>query len=292
MRDNLIEIILHILMKIHVLLSEEQDDLTQISTSEINLIKAILTFVWSAIFWVIYDKANYKENMFEILCEENSQNIMEIMKYMPEANLATKIDFIDFTMRCMKSIQSNQKLKFQIVVPLNTIYFNIVAPIYLNIQKKQYLVSNFTALWKISSSLFTHLLNIPENCSLLYLLQYLCNYSGQFNNFKVLNEKQNQFFRAILKVTDGLRKNQESSGIIEQRIHVEDFTMNKGNGGIVMRNSDSQLLLTRKSSLSWLLKGIWKKVEEALSDYRKNFGKCHNKLKIMLGLGEISYKMR
>eukprot|EP01022_Parablepharisma_sp_SALTPOND_P019670 TRINITY_DN3401_c0_g1_i1.p1 TRINITY_DN3401_c0_g1~~TRINITY_DN3401_c0_g1_i1.p1 ORF type:complete len:592 (-),score=81.07 TRINITY_DN3401_c0_g1_i1:1639-3414(-) len=234
--------------------------------------KGVYAVTWGYIFWQVFNKVGYKDDEFEVECS-NLLQLLEFNSYMAEASLATDAQFAEFTLKVLQSLQNSRRYSLKPAIPITLRLFQeYVAPVFIEEKEERLLKREFDQLMEEARP-FYETLGLELEWAYAFFLRHVSDHYVAGTDYKEREEKQMKGLRAMLDIKKYIESN-----------HPEFLSPLK------MKNNDllepTAELYERIEKAGVLLK-VAEFFESSLTDFKGNFGKCTNKLKVVLDLGRL-----
>jgi hypothetical protein len=179
--------------------------------------------------------------------------------------------------------------------PLNYLVHQHVLPVYLDFnstQAKSYLSTSFQDLFFHMQTFSQQFLGVKGAFQVLHLLKHLfaTKLPPTTPTFAELDEEQNRTLYTLKTLMQKLTK--EFGAVLKQRlISVELISDRKVVEPLDFFGQPEAAKLLYRLNNCWLMSDVARDAFRLLDNYEQRFGECHNKLRLLLDLLSIAYKL-
>jgi len=237
----------------------------------IKIYKPVYCIAWAFIFWALLSKNAYKDTNFD----NDIKNIINldifIKEYLQKSDneqvLLKNYKFSDYTAQILYSLNKIAKNKLR-ANPLFSFKFieKFIHPYFIDKDEKSLISPKIDLIFTDFGAISTGFGISPEWVYLYLMRVFWLKYAGQSQKFTDLNEEQNKGLRGLTVL---IRK--MNSIPLENRVY-------------------KKFDIYEKSELAGILLNMDENIELCLSKISMNFGKCTNKLKVVLGVLKIIHE--
>ena len=236
---------------------------------ELDVIKGLYTITWAYIFWQVFNRTEYRDEEFDQECA-HVVHMVQFSSYMAEVSLLKSTQFVEFTLKTLEKLKERYVLKPSLPFALK--FFNKLVFWVVHEESKELVKGDFDQLVTDAKLLF-EMLGIDIEWVFTYLLRYIANSHVIGYNYTEKNEAQIKGLRGMLKVkrhieTNGMKLSEKANNISEITVELRESIERVG-----------------------ILLSVAESFNEALTSFKKSFGKCINKLEAILELNAFLHNL-
>ena len=173
---------------------------------------------------------------------------------------------------------------------MNYFFYGFLVGCFLDADEKDMLYRDFEGLCEFLGPFTRDILRVHPPFDLTMLLRTVCLHSLHFEKgFHEFDEEQN---KAVYAVQTLLKKlSNEHGQVLREKFISVELMEEKCIERIDFKTKKCEKILERVNN-SWILADVWPLIEGALGNYKETFKDCYNKLKTIIQLSKVVYRLR